>query len=283
MGVEGKRILVTGATDGIGLEAAIRLAGMGASLHLVGRNPQKLGAAADKVAVASGGKPPVTYLADLSSQGAIRSLAAEVTANAPKLDVLLNNAGGFFSERRLTADGIEMTFGFNHLGYFLLTHLLLGALHAAPRGRVVNVASDAHKGVSLDFDNLQGERRYNGWRAYQRSKLANILFTRELATRVDPRQVTVNCLHPGFVASNFADDERGGIAWAIKAAKNVFAINVEKGAKTSIYLCASDDVADVSGGYFVKSKLATPSRQAQDAAAQKQLWAVSERLTGIMP
>ncbi len=283
MGVEGKRIVVTGATDGIGLEAAIRLAAQGASLHLVGRNPEKLGVAADKVAAASGGKPPVTYLADLSSQAAIRALAAEVTANAPKLDILLNNAGGYFSERRLTADGIEMTFGFNHLGYFLLTHLLLDALHAAPRGRVVNVASDAHAGVSLDFDNLQGERRYSGWRAYQRSKLANILFTRELATRVDPRQVTVNCLHPGFVASNFASGSGGFIGWAIGAAKNLFAISVEKGAATSVYLCASDEVADVTGQYFVKSKVATPSRQAQDTGAQKQLWAVSERLTGIMP
>jgi NAD(P)-dependent dehydrogenase (short-subunit alcohol dehydrogenase family) len=283
MSVDGKRILVTGATDGIGLEAAVRLAAMGASLHLVGRNPEKLGRAADKVAAAGGGKPPATYLADLSSQMAIRALAAEVTANAPKLDILLNNAGGYFSERRLTADGIEMTFGFNHLGYFLLTHLLLGALHAAPRGRVVNVASDAHKGASLDFDNLQGERKYSGWGAYQRSKLANILFTRELATRLDPKQVTVNCLHPGFVASNFAGSEKGGIAWAIGVAKNILAISVENGAKTSIYLASSDEVTDMTGGYFVKSKLATPSRQAQDMAAQKQLWAVSERLTGIMP
>ncbi|MFT3811116.1 MAG: SDR family NAD(P)-dependent oxidoreductase [Micropepsaceae bacterium] len=283
MSVEGKRILVTGATDGIGLQAAIELARLGASLHLVGRNPEKLSLAAAKVAEAAGGKPPATYLADLSSQAAIRRLAAQVAANAPKLDVLLNNAGGYFSERRLTADGIEMNFGFNHLSYFLLTHLLLDALHAAPRGRVVNVASDAHAGVSLDFDDLQGERRYSAWRAYQRSKLANILFTRELATRVDPRQVMVNCLHPGFVASSFAGSEKGGIAWAIGIAKNFFAISVEKGAKTSIYLCSSDEVADVTGGYFVKSKLATPSRQAQDAAAGKQLWAVSERLTGIMP
>lgn len=283
MSVEGKRILVTGATDGIGLEAATKLAAMGANLHLVGRNPEKLGRAADKVAAALGGKPPVTYLADLSSQTAIRALAAEVTANAPKLDVLLNNAGGYFADRRLTVDGIEMTFGFNHLGYFLLTNLLLPALHAAPKGRVVNVASDAHKGAALDFDDLQGEKTYNGWGAYQRSKLANILFTRELASRVDPRQVTVNCLHPGFVASNFADGERGTIAWLLKAAKNFLAISVEKGAQTSVYLCSSDDVGDVTGGYFVKSKLAKPTIQAQDAAAQKQLWAVSERLTGIMP
>ncbi len=283
MSVQGKRILVTGATDGIGLQAAIELARMGASLHIVGRNPEKLGRAADKVAAAAGGKPPATYLADLSSQAAIRSLASEVMANTPKLDVLLNNAGGFFTERQFTADGIEMTFGFNHLGYFLLTHLLLDALHAAPRGRVVNVASGAHRGVSLDFDNLQGERRYGGWGAYQRSKLANILFTRELATRVDPNQVTVNCLHPGFVASAFGSGAHGPLAWALGAAKNVFAISVEKGAATSVYLCASPEVENVTGQYFEKCKPATPSRQARDEAAQKQLWAVSERLTGIMP
>ena len=283
MSVEGKRILVTGATDGIGLQAAAELARMGASLHLVGRNPEKLAAAADKVAAAAGGKPPATYLADLSSQAAIRALAGEVTASVPKLDVLLNNAGGMFTGRQLTADGIEMTFGFNHLGYFLLTHLLLDALHAAPRGRVINVASDAHKGVALDFDNLQGERGYSGWRAYQRSKLANILFTRELAMRVDPRQVTVNCLHPGFVKSNFGSAATGAFGWALGAAKNLFAIDVKKGAETSVYLCASPEVADVTGQYFVKCKPATPSREAQDAAAGKQLWAVSERLTGIMP
>ncbi len=283
MTIEGKRVLVTGATDGIGLQAAVELARLGANLHLVGRNPEKLSVAATRVAEAAGGKPPATYIADLSSQAATRGLAAQVSANAPKLDILLNNAGGMFSERTLSADGIEMTFAFNHLGYFLLTHLLLDALHAAPRGRVVNVASDAHKGVSLDFDDLQGEKRYGGWGAYQRSKLANILFTRELATRVEPRQVTVNCLHPGFVASSFGGDAKGAFGWALGAAKSLFAIDVKKGAETSVYLCAAPEVEDVTGQYFVKRKPQTPSRQAQDAAAQKQLWAVSERLTGIMP
>lgn len=283
MSIEGKRVLVTGATDGIGLQAACDLARLGASLHLVGRNPDKLSIAATKVAEASGGRPPATYLADLSSQAAIRALAREVVANAPTLDVLLNNAGGMFSKRQVSVDGIEMTFAFNHLGYFLLTHLLLDALHAAPRARVVNVASDAHKGIALDFDDLQGERRYSGWSAYKRSKLANILFTRELAQRVDPRQVTVNCLHPGFVASSFGSGTSGAFGWALRAAKNLFAIDVVKGAETSVYLCAAPEVEDVSGQYFVKRQAVPPSAQAQDAAAQKQLWAVSERLTGIMP
>ena len=281
--LQGKRILVTGATDGIGLQAAMELAAMGASLHLVGRNPEKLAQAADKVATAAQGRPPATYLADLSSQESIRSLAEQVKTNAPKLDVLLNNAGGMFSDRQITPENLEMTFALNHLGYFLLTHLLLDNLYAAPKGRVVNVASDAHKGVSLDFDNLQGERSYSAWRAYQRSKLANIYFTSELATRVDPNQITVNCLHPGFVASNFAGSASGFMGWAIGIGKRIAAIDVVKGAATSVYLCSSPEVEGVTGKYFVKSKVATPSRQAQDEAAQQQLWAVSERLTGIMP
>lgn len=283
MGIEGKRVLVTGATDGIGLEAARELARRGASLHLVGRNPEKLAEAADKVSAAAGGKPPATYLADLSSQAAIRRLAAEVAANAPKLDVLLNNAGGMFTQRTLSPDGIEMTFALDHLGYFLLTHLLLEPLHAAPRARVVNVASDAHKGARLDFDDLQGEKSYSGWRAYQRAKLANIYFTYELARRVDPKQVTVNCLHPGFVASSFGGEAGGLFGWLLGAAKRVAAIDVAEGAKTSIYLCESDEVADVTGGYFVKCRAAKSSPRSYDEAAQRQLWAVSERLTGIMP
>ena len=281
MSVEGKRILVTGATDGIGLEAARRLAKMGGNLHLVGRNPEKLARAAELVAEAAGGKPPATYLADLSSQASIRALAQEVLANAPELDILLNNAGGMFSRRQQTVDGLETTFALNHLGYFLLTHLLQDALRRAEGARVVNVASEAHRGVSVDFDDLQGERRYSGWRAYQRSKLANILFTRELAGRLEG--VSVNCLHPGFVASRFGDAAGGGVGWALRAAKRLFAIDVAKGAETPVYLCASPEVAGVTGQYFVKCRPVTPSAAAQDAAAQKQLWAVSERLTGIMP
>lgn len=283
MSVEGKRVLVTGATDGIGLQSAVELARMGANLHIVGRNPEKLSSAAARVAEAGGGKPPATYLADLSSQAGIRGLAAEVTANAPKLDVLLNNAGGMFTKRTLSPDGIEMTFALDHLNYFLLTHLLLDALHAAPQARVVNVASDAHAGVALDFDDLQGEKRFSGWRSYQRAKLANIYFTYELARRVDPRQVTVNCLHPGFVASSFGSAAGGAFGWLLGAAKRVAAVSVQQGAETPVYLCASDEVADVTGTYFVKRKAAKSSRQSYDEAARNQLWAVSERLTGIMP
>lgn len=284
MGIEGKSVLVTGATDGIGLQSAIELARLGARLHLVGRDPQKLDRAAALVADAAGGKPPGIYRADLSSQASIRALAEQVKAGLPHLDVLLNNAGGMFTRRMVTVDGLEMTFALDHLNYFLLTHLLLDTLIATPgRSRVVNVASDAHKGVSLDFDDLQGERRFGGWRAYQRAKLANILFTYELAARVDPAQVSVNCLHPGFVASSFGKDAGGFFGLLLGLAKRGVAISVEKGAETPVYLCASDEVDGVTGKYFDKCKPIKSSRQSYDEAARKRLWSVSERLVGLMP
>lgn len=283
MSVAGKRILVTGATDGIGLQSAVELARLGARLHLVGRNPVKLAAAAEKVAAASGGAPPATYLADLSSQAAIRGLANEVKANAPQLDVLLNNAGGIFLERRLSADGIEMTFALDHLGYVLLTHLLLDPLRAAGNARIVNVASAAHQGARLDFDDLQGERGYSAWRAYGRAKLANIMFTYALARRLNGTGVTANCLHPGFVASNFAGDAGGLMGAVFGIAKRVAALRVTDGAKTPVYLSASDEVEGVSGEYFDKCKPVASSRVSMDEAAQERLWAISERMTGISP
>jgi len=283
MTIAGKRIVVTGATDGIGLQSAIELARLGARLHLVGRNPQKLSAAADKVAAASGGAPPVTYLADLSSQGAIRALAAEIGAQAPELEILLNNAGGIFLERRVSDDGIEMTFALDHLNYFLLTHLLLDRLKAAPRARIVNVASAAHRGARLDFDDLQGERSYSAWSAYGRAKLANIMFTYALARRLEGSSVTANCLHPGFVASNFGGDAGGLMGFAFGLAKRVGALRVADGAKTPVHLCASPDVEGVSGRYFDRCRPVASSAASMDTAAQERLWSISERLTGISP
>jgi NAD(P)-dependent dehydrogenase (short-subunit alcohol dehydrogenase family) len=283
MSMAGRRILVTGATDGIGLQAAVELARQGARLHLVGRNPAKLAAAAEKVAAASGGGSPATYIADLSSQAAIRHLAEEVATNAPELDVLLNNAGGIFLERRLSADGIEMTFALDHLGYVLLTHLLLDRLKAAPAARIVNVASAAHQGAKIDFDDLQGERGYSAWRAYGRAKLANIMFTYALARRLKGTSVTANCLHPGVVASNFGGDAGGLMGVLFGVAKRIGALRVADGAKTPVYLCASEEVAGVTGKYFDKCKPVMSSRVSLDEAAQERLWAISERLTGISP
>ena len=277
-----KHILITGATDGIGLQSALELAGQGASLHLVGRNPAKLSRAADLVTRAGQGRPPGTYLADLSSQAAIRALAAEVLERAPVLDVLLNNAGGMFQTREVSIDGIEMTFALDHLGYFLLTHLLLDRLKDGG-GRIVNVASDAHRGVALDFDDLQAAHGYSGWRAYKRAKLANILFTYELAARLDGMGVSVNCLHPGFVDSAFGGASKGLFGFAFAAAKKLAAIDVVKGAQTPVYLCLSDQVAGVTGKYFDRCKPVASSRESYDMSQRAQLWAVSERLTGLMP
>ena len=283
MTVSGRTILVTGATDGIGLQSAVELARLGARLHLVGRNPAKLEAAAARVAAAGTGAQPVTYVADLSSQASIRQLAGEVTANAPILDVLLNNAGGIFPRRVLSADGIEMTFALNHLGYFLLTSLLLPCLRGAPEARIVNVASAAHAGAVLDFEDLQLERSYSAWKAYGRSKLANIYFTRELARRVQGEGMTANCLHPGFVASNFAGEAKGLFGWAIGAAKRVAAISVANGAKTPVFLCAAPDVEGITGKYFDRCRSVASSKVSHDDVAASRLWSVSERLTGIAP
>lgn len=284
MSMKGKRVLVTGATDGIGLRSAIRLAEMGASLHIAGRNPEKLARASALVAEAAGGAPPAIYLADLSTMEGVRSLADAVKTNCTSLDVLLNNAGAIFPKRQVTADGLEATFALDHLSYFLLTHLLLDTLKAAPgRARVVNVASAAHRGAKLDFDDLQSERGYSAWRAYQRAKLCNLYFTYELAGRVDPAQIKVNCLHPGFVASNFGGGAGGLFGWVLGAAKRLAAIDPAKGAETPVYLCSSPELEDVSGRYFDKCKAVPSSEQSYDVEARKHLWAVSERLTGIMP
>lgn len=283
MGIQGKSVLITGATDGVGLQSAIELARMGARVNLVGRDPVKLDRAADLVAKSGRGAPPGTFLADLSSQASIRALAENVKAGLPALDVLLNNAGGYFAKRAVTPDGIEMTFGLDHLGYFLLSQLLLDLLIAAPgRSRIVNVASAAHKGVTLDFDDIQNEH-YSGWRAYQRAKLANILFTYEFAARLDPAQVTVNCLHPGFVDSNFGADGGGVFGFLIGVAQKFAALSVEKGAQTQIYLCSSDEVEGVTGRYFDRCKAIRSSLQSYDTDARRKLWAVSERLTGLTP
>jgi NAD(P)-dependent dehydrogenase (short-subunit alcohol dehydrogenase family) len=223
----------------------------------------------------------VSLVADLSAQGDVRRLARQFPEHCDAWDVLVNNAGGMYLTRRESVDGIELTLALNHLSYFLLTNLLLPLIRPSVPARIVNVASDAHKGASINFDDLQSRRRYSGWRAYQQSKLANILFTYELARRLDGTGVTVNTLHPGFVRTNFFKDFQGWTGWLIRKSADLIALTPEQGARTSIYLASSPDVAGVTGRYFVKEKAVASSAASQDQDVAQRLWRVSEELTGI--
>jgi NAD(P)-dependent dehydrogenase (short-subunit alcohol dehydrogenase family) len=266
----GKTIVITGATSGIGYETALRLARMGARLSIVGRDPARGEVARQALAREVPGAEVVTFTADLSSMGETRRLAGELLAALPRIDVLVNNAGAMFPQRSLTVDGLERTFALNHMAYFLLTDLLRDRLVASAPSRVVVVASEAHRRASLDFDDLQTAKGYTGWLAYCRSKLANILFTRELARRLDGTGVSAHCLHPGFVASGFGDGGSGMFRLGFGLAKRLFAIPVDAGARTSVYVASADGL--VPGGYYVKCAIATPSHQARDDAAAEHFW-----------
>jgi NAD(P)-dependent dehydrogenase (short-subunit alcohol dehydrogenase family) len=222
------------------------------------------------------------FLADLSSQQQVRELACRVRESYPRLDVLVNNAGGLWMHRQTTVDGLEMTFAVNHLASFLLTDLLLDSLKAAAPARVVNVSSEAHRRVSLDLNDLMGERHYGGWRAYCRSKLANLLFTYELARHLEGTGVTANALHPGWVATGFGGNN-GWRGQLLQLAAGWFAIGPDEGARTIIYLASSDQVAGVSGRYFVREREVASSPASNDVAAAQRLWQVSRELTAHAP
>jgi NAD(P)-dependent dehydrogenase (short-subunit alcohol dehydrogenase family) len=278
-GVSGKVCLITGATSGIGLVTAREMARLGARVLLVGRNPAKCAAVAEQIRTQTG-KEVETLLADLSSQQQLRQLARQVRERSPRLDVLINNAGGLWLQRQRTVDALEMTFAVNHLAYFLLTHLLLETLQASAPARVVNVASEAHRKATLDFEDLQGERHYGGWRAYCRSKLANILFTYELARRLADSGVTANTLHPGWVATGFGRNS-GWRGQLLHAAAQCLAISSEKGARTMLYLATAPEVAGISGQYFVRRRPIPSSPASYDEAAAKRLWQISLELTHL--
>jgi NAD(P)-dependent dehydrogenase (short-subunit alcohol dehydrogenase family) len=279
--VKGKTCVITGATDGIGLEAALKLGAMGARLVLVGRNPAKGEAALARLRREVPGVVAEIHYADLSRQDEIRRLAPILMTAAPRMDVLLNNAGAFFSKREETPEGIERTLALNHLGYFLLTYLLRSHLIASSPARIVNVASIAHRGATLDLDDLQLKRSFSGWRAYKRSKLCNILFTRELARRLGSTGVTANCLHPGFVATSFGDNNQGLFKWVLAIGKRIMAISVESGGKTPVYLAASPEVEGVTGEYFDKCKVVAPDAPARNDRTAALLWQESLKLTGL--
>ena len=276
----GRTCLVTGGTAGIGLVTARELARLGATVSIVGRDRGRGEAALRHIREAAA-DARVAYLpADLSDQADIRRLADAVATLHPRLDVLINNAGGLFGRRRVSADGIEMTFALNHLSYFLLTHLLMPVVAAAQPARIVNVASAAHKSVSLDFDDLQGEERYDRWLAYKRSKLANIMFTYELARRLEGQAITANCLHPGFVATDIGA-RHGFVPSFLWSLGKLYAIKPEEGAKTSVFLASSPEVEGVSGQYFTKCRAKPSSNVSYDREAAVRLWDVSANLTGL--
>ena len=275
--MRGKTVVVTGATAGIGREACERLAAMGASLALVVRDrPRAEALAADLARI---GAPSVSvHIGDLSRLAEVRRVAAEL-ASLPRIDVLLNNAGAVFNRREQTADGFERTFALNHLAYFTLTNVLRERLKATAPARVVNVASEAHRGAALMFDDLQTTRGYSGWLAYKRSKLCNILFTRALTRRLAGSGVTANALHPGFVATNFGNNNRGVFRVGLGIAKQFMAIPPADGAKTSVYLASAPEVANLSGLYFDKCAAREPSAEARNGEAAERLWRESARMT----
>ena len=273
--------LVTGATDGIGWMTAHALARDGARVIIVGRNRAKGEMRVAALRAETGNDAVDFELADLAAQADVRSLAGRLVASLPRLDVLVNNVGSWFHRRIESPDGIEMTWALNHLGQFLLTGLLLDRLRAAQAGRIVNVSSRAHLGPQVDFDDPEGTKRYAGWRAYQQSKLANILFTSRLAERLDAGRVTANCLHPGFVASRFGHNNSGLPRLVAIVSQRLFAISEEKGAATSCYLAADEAVAGVSGRYFVKCRAVESSPASRDREAQARLWRLSEEMTGF--
>lgn len=280
--IAGKTCLVTGATSGIGKEIAVGLAKLGGTIVLVGRDRAKCEAVAQEIAHRLDHNNPVTFLvADLSSQSAIRRMAQEFRDRHEHLDILVNNAGVFKAQHQLTKEGIEYTFAVNHLAPFLLTNLLMDRLKASGHSRVVTTSSIAHRGARIDFDDLQFSRkRYNGIRAYGQSKLANILFTMELARRLEGSGATANCFHPGGVRTSLARDNPWyyRLLWYVAT---LFLTSSEKGADTGIYLASSPELNSVTGKYFVKRRDTIPSLAASDQEAAIRLWDVSEKLTGL--
>jgi NAD(P)-dependent dehydrogenase (short-subunit alcohol dehydrogenase family) len=279
--MKGKTVVITGGTSGIGEVAAQALAQMGARVVLVARNKSRADATLARLRRSGPDAAHSVYLADLTRLAEMKRLATEIADHEPRIDVLINNAGALFGTRRLTEDGLEYTFALNHMSYFVVTAGLRERLLASGGARIINTASAAHQGATLDFDDFQSAKNFRAMTAYGRSKLCNILFTRQLARRLQGTGVTANCLHPGFVATRFADESGGLIsrfAWLAK----FFAISPVEGGQTIIYLASSPEVADVTGKYFYKRRPTTPSPAALDDRAALALWERSAALAGIL-
>jgi retinol dehydrogenase 14 len=277
----GKVVLITGATSGIGLEASVMLARLGMRVVMVGRNPGKITTRLEEVRGRSGSSMVESFLCDLASQAQVRSLARSFLEKFDRLDVLVNNAGTVYTRRTLTKDGVEATFAVNYLSVFLLTNLLLDALKASAPSRVANVSSSGHYAGTIDFDDLGYAHGYGIMRAYSRSKVAEVLFTRELARRLRGTSVTVNALHPGTVATSIWDRAPAFTRPFFAIAKRLAMISPAEGAKTIVYLATSPDVATVSGLYFEKNQPKAPSRLGQDDGIARRLWEESARLVHL--
>jgi retinol dehydrogenase 14 len=276
----GQTVLVTGATSGIGRATALGLATMGAQVAITGRDRGRTENAAREIS-AAGGMNVEVFVADLSSQAQVRRLASEVLESLPRIDVLINNAGGYWSSRHVTADGLERTFALNHLAPFLLTNLLLDRLERSARARVVTVASNAHATGRIDFDDLQGELSYSGGRAYSQSKLANVLFTYQLARRMRGSAVTANALHPGVVRTSFGAEDPGRIQRLLVPLLRPVMKSPAQGAATSIHLASAPELEQVSGRYFANRRPTRSSTRSYDQAVAAWLWEASADLVGL--
>ena len=278
--MKGKTVVITGGTSGIGEIAALQLAQMGARIVLVARDKSRAEATLARLRKRGPELAHTVHYADLTRLAEMKRVAAQIAAVEPRIDVLINNAGAMFGARRITQDALERTFALNHMAYFVVTKGLLERLAVAGDARIVNTASDAHRGATLDFGDLQSEHGFGAMKAYGRSKLCNILFTRELARRLQGSGITANCLHPGFVATRFGDQSGGLISHMIWLAK-FLAISPAEGAKTIVHVASSPEVAGISGNYFYKCRATTPSPAAQDDPAASLLWERSAQLAGM--
>lgn len=273
--MKGKTVVITGATSGIGEVAALRLAEKGARIVFVARDEARAEATLAKLKAVSSAAHAY-YVADLSSLAAMKHLATEIRSAEEHIDVLINNAGAYFDTRQTTVDGLERTFAINHMAYFVLTVGLFLCLK--PGSRVVSTASDAHRMAKIDWDDLQSKKAYKGFTVYANSKLMNILFTRELARKLEGSGVSAFCLHPGFVNSRFADNNKSGFAKFFQLLKKWIAISPEKGAETIVHLASAPGIEGQSGTYWSKCKPSTPTKPAQNDDDAKRLWEISERI-----
>jgi retinol dehydrogenase 14 len=278
--MSGRTVLVTGATAGIGKATALGLATMGAHLAITGRDAGRTEEAAREIRVAGGGQVDV-FVADLSAQAEVRRLADQILQTLSRVDVLINNVGGYWNTRHPTADGLERTFAVNHLAPFLLTNMLLDRLQQSAPARVVTVSSNAHAQGRIDFDDLQGNRVYSGARAYNQSKLASVLFTYELAKRLQRTSVTANALHPGVVNTSFGAEDPATVQRVFIPFLRRFMKTPAQGAATSIYLASAPDLEHVTGSYFADSKTKPSSKLSHDRAAAARLWQISADLVGL--